>query len=133
MLFLVARQREAPMKSLNGNYVTGFLWSVPWPLLCNNSVNKHNNGATLFPWGLCRGVILKTIGATVQFAVGYRHGKFSAGDRHGQCSRQGPDTGSSREETVTGSSRQETDTDSVLGRDPTRAVLGRRPTREVLM
>jgi hypothetical protein len=22
-----------------------------------------NNGATLFPWGLCRGVILKTIGA----------------------------------------------------------------------
>jgi hypothetical protein len=25
-----------------------------------------NNGATLFPWGVCRGVILKTIGATEQ-------------------------------------------------------------------
>jgi hypothetical protein len=43
-----------------------------------------NNGATLFPWGLCRGVILKTIGATEQFSAGARHGKFSAGDRHGK-------------------------------------------------
>jgi hypothetical protein len=43
-----------------------------------------NNGATLFPWGLCREVILKTIGAKVQFAGGDRHGKFSAGDRHGK-------------------------------------------------
>jgi hypothetical protein len=28
-----------------------------------------NNGATLFPWGLCRGVILKTVGATGQVPV----------------------------------------------------------------
>jgi hypothetical protein len=43
-----------------------------------------NNGATLFPWGLCRGVILKIIGATVQYAGGDRHGKFPAGDRRGE-------------------------------------------------
>jgi hypothetical protein len=35
-----------------------------------------NNGATLFLWGLCRGVILKTIGATEQFSVGDSHGNF---------------------------------------------------------
>jgi hypothetical protein len=45
-----------------------------------------NNGATLFPWGLCRGVILKTIVATVQFVGGDRHGKFSAGARHAEFS-----------------------------------------------
>jgi hypothetical protein len=36
-----------------------------------------NNGATLLPCGLRRGVILKTIGATEQFAGGDRHGKFA--------------------------------------------------------
>jgi hypothetical protein len=36
-----------------------------------------------FPWGLCRGVILKTIGATAQFAGGDRRGEFSAGDDTG--------------------------------------------------
>jgi hypothetical protein len=45
-----------------------------------------NNGATLFPWGLCRGVILKTIGATGQFSAGARHGEFSAGARHEEFS-----------------------------------------------
>jgi hypothetical protein len=45
-----------------------------------------NNGPTLFPWGLCRGVILKTIGATFQFVGGDRHGKFLAGARHGKFS-----------------------------------------------
>jgi hypothetical protein len=39
MLFLVARQREAPMKSLNGNYVTGFLWSMPCALPRNDTIN----------------------------------------------------------------------------------------------
>jgi hypothetical protein len=39
-----------------------------------------NNGATLFPWGLCREIILKTIGATEQFSAGARHGKFSGGE-----------------------------------------------------
>jgi hypothetical protein len=43
-----------------------------------------NNGATLFLWGLCRGVTLKTIGVTEQFSAGDRHGKFSAGDSHGK-------------------------------------------------
>jgi hypothetical protein len=40
MLLRVVKQQSAPIKSLTGNYVTGFLWSVPWPLLCNNSVNE---------------------------------------------------------------------------------------------
>jgi hypothetical protein len=39
MLFLVARQREAPMKSLSGSYVTGFPWSVPCPLPSNDTIN----------------------------------------------------------------------------------------------
>jgi hypothetical protein len=45
-----------------------------------------NNGATLFPWAVCRGVILKTIGATEEFSAGARHGEFSAGDSHGKFS-----------------------------------------------
>jgi hypothetical protein len=67
MLLLVARQQKAPMKSLSGNYVTGFLW-VPAVTIAMQQLSKRtlNNGATLFPWGLCRGVILKTIGATEQ-------------------------------------------------------------------
>jgi hypothetical protein len=52
-----------------------------------------NNGPTLFPWGLCKGVILKTIGAR-------------------ESSREETVTGSSRQEPDTGSSRQETDADS---------------------
>jgi hypothetical protein len=66
------------MKSLSGNYVTGFLWvravTIAMQQLSNQTLN---NGATLFPWGLCRGVILKTIGATEQFSVGDSHGKFA--------------------------------------------------------
>jgi hypothetical protein len=66
------------MKSLSGNYVTGFLW-VRAVTIAMQQLTKHtlNNGATLFPWGLCGGVILKAIGATDQFAVGDRHGRFS--------------------------------------------------------
>jgi hypothetical protein len=65
MLLLVARQQSAPMKSLSGNYVTGFLW-VRAVTIAMQQLSKQtlNNGATYFPWGLCRGVILKTIGAT---------------------------------------------------------------------
>jgi hypothetical protein len=63
------------MKSLSGNYVTGFLW-VRALAIAMQQLSKQtlNNGATIFPWGLCRGVILKTIGATEQFSVGDRHG-----------------------------------------------------------
>jgi hypothetical protein len=45
-----------------------------------------SNGVTLFPWGLCRAVILKTIGATEEFSAGDRHGEFSAGARHEEFS-----------------------------------------------
>jgi hypothetical protein len=66
------------MKSLSGNYVTGFLW-VRAVTIAMQQLNKRtlNNGATLFPWGLCRGVILKTISASEQFSVGDSYGKFS--------------------------------------------------------
>jgi hypothetical protein len=50
------------------------------------SKQSLNNEATLFPWGLCRGVILKIIGATAQFSARARHGEFSAGARHGEFS-----------------------------------------------
>jgi hypothetical protein len=59
------------MQSLSGNYITGFLW-VRAVNIAMQQLSKQtlNNGATLFPWGLCRGVVLKTIGATEQFSVG---------------------------------------------------------------
>jgi hypothetical protein len=49
MLLLVARQQSTPMKSLAGNYVTGFLWvcavTIARQRLAKQTVN---NGATVF-------------------------------------------------------------------------------------
>jgi hypothetical protein len=47
-----------------------FLWrSAPPPLLCNGAVNTLVNNRGCFLRGPCRGVILKTAGATVQLRV----------------------------------------------------------------
>jgi hypothetical protein len=53
------------MKSLSGNYVTGFLW-VRAVTIAMQQLSKQtlNNGATLFSWGLCRGDILRARGDT---------------------------------------------------------------------
>jgi hypothetical protein len=53
------------MKLLSGNCVTGFLW-VRAVTIAMQQLSKQtlNNGATLFPWGLCRGDILKARGNT---------------------------------------------------------------------
>jgi hypothetical protein len=64
MLFLVARQREAPMKSLSGNYVTGCLWSVPCPVPSNDT-DKHSF-ATIWEETVFYAVCTKVISPPLQ-------------------------------------------------------------------